>query len=804
VRETGYGRVRDLASGNPATVASPVNPLIGRADEMTIVRSALSGGEIRLLTLAGPAGIGKTRLALEVSGEMASAFPGGVWFVDLSNVWDVDSIPQAIVDALGLRGSSSLSALDQLHQYLGERNILFILDNFEQLEAGARVLSALLESHTKLRLLVTSRQPLHLKWEHTLTLEPLHVPRGRELRSLDSMATAPAVELFVQSARAGRLDFELTPDNARDVVAICAYLEGVPLAIELAAGWTTVLPPATISTYLRSQPSFLHTRARDVPPRQQSLDAALDWSYELLDPREQALARRLSVFFGGFTLDAAAAVAGDTVPDPLDGLADLVDRSLLQVQKDDDAAPERRFYLLETVRTFALARLEAHGEREDAQRRHALYYVSVARKEQKGIRQVGSLIAPAQLPVPDGESWDLDTLFAGLDREYANLRGALSWAQDAGEAKMELAIATALTMYWLRRPVLPERHRWLEEVIRRYPELPHVLRAHALNGVGLLFRRLGEFEHAQTLLQEALGLARDGDDARLLHAVLINLATALLGVSEAQLDAATALGREALAVAEASADDWGAAVACFYLAFGDLYERRGHYAEGYLREAFSTFDRLGDLRSSAATCLLLAAAAKLQNMDDRAISSLAEGARVARELHDPLLVASCADMAAWVIRLEDPLRAAALLGAADAIRETSFPRMPYERLLQTQVLNELKANVQQRALDSARQQGRELSVDQILDLVEAEDTIAPVPELEGVSPADLALSNREIEVIRLMSEGLSNKQIADAIFVSEGTAKLDIRSIYRKLGAHNRTQAIRIAATWGLLSEAPG
>jgi non-specific serine/threonine protein kinase len=803
VRESGAGRIRHLPDGHAIGLPSPTNALIDRADEMETVRDALLGDEIRLITLAGTAGIGKTRLAVEIARELASCFPDAVWFIDLSNVSDLNSIPSAILDVFGMRGVPAFSALDRLHEYLGERHLLLILDNFEHIGAGAGVLSDLLASHANLRILVTSRHPLRLKWENTLTLHPLHVPDRGELQSLEGVSAASAVQLFVQSAQAVRLDFHLTPENVGDVVAICTYLEGIPLAIELAAGWTTLLPPSTIRKYLSSDPSFLHSRTRDVPARQQSLVAALDWSYDLLDSQEQALLRRLSVFVGGFTLDAAMAVAPDVVPDLLDGLASLVDRSLLQLQPEDDAALERHFYLLETIRTYALIRLEEHGEREEAQRSHALYYVSLAEREQAKVRHAGYFIASTTLPLPEDSTSQPESTFSCLDREYANLRAAFSWTEGAGEPEMELNLAIALSTYWWTRALLEEGTCWLEDALRRNPDAPPAQRTRALSGAGMLLRQQGKFEQAQSLLEEALSLARTVGDSFLLGGTLLNLATVRVGVDESQLDAAVALVQEALTVAQESGDVWGVALARVYLAFGELFRLEGGSAEGHLTEALSSLEELGDSRSAAVVWLLLAVAASLQGDATRAVSALAEGVGSASTLDDPNVIASCADTAAWLIRGDAPLRAAILVGASDAIRETGFARTPYERHLHMQVKDDLELRLREPELESARKQGRELTLEHVLELLEDEDALAPVPDLDGMSEADLQLSDREVEILRLMSEGMSNKQIADTIFVSEGTAKLDIRSIYRKLGAHNRAQAIGIAAERGLIRESP-
>jgi predicted ATPase len=319
-RESEAEPIKNAPPGQVRGLPPFAKNLLGRVNELSLVRNALLRDEIRLLTIGRPAGIGKSRLAVEVAKDLASEFPDGVWFVELSGISDPDSVPSAIAEGLGMRRVPFLSALDRLQHYLQDRRLLLILDNFEHVGAFARMLSDLLASHPGLRILVTSGSPLRLKWEHTLILEPLQTPRSGERQSLDDIAAASAIQLFVQGAQAVRLDFTLTSENVDDVVAICAYLQGVPLAIELAASWIAILPPAAIRGYLRREPSFLQGRMRDIPARQQSLAAELDWSYDLLDQRERALLRRLSVFVGEFTIEAAMAVSGDSDPDVLDAL----------------------------------------------------------------------------------------------------------------------------------------------------------------------------------------------------------------------------------------------------------------------------------------------------------------------------------------------------------------------------------------------------------------------------------------------------------------------------------------------------
>jgi non-specific serine/threonine protein kinase len=782
---------------------SPRGDLIDRDAEMAAVQHALLGNEIRLLTVAGPAGMGKTRLAAEAARALSPSFPDGVWFVDLSTVSDLASIPSAIADALGADGTAPPSAIDRLHRFMEGRRILLILDNFEQVSAGANVVSELLASHPELRVLVTSRQPLRLRWENVLLLPPLDMPDQREGRSMDEAESASAVRLFVRSAQAVRMDFALTPQNVDDVVAICAYLEGIPLAIEIAADWTNLLPPSAILNYLRSEPSFLHSRTRDVPARQQSLIGTINVSYELLDQPEQALLRGLSVFVGGFTLEAATAVAGDTVPVMLDGLASLIDRSLLQLQPEEGAAPESRFTMLETVRTYALARLHEHEEHEDAQRRHAGYYASLAGSLHARVRQAGYFVAPTTPSSSDTRAGESERVFLLLDFEYPNIQAALRWMASTGEAEMELDLANALSTYWWMRGLLTTGVRWLEDALGRSPAAPASHRASALSNVGMLLRQQGELVRARAVLEEALSLARGVGDQWLVGSTLINLASALDGEDESQLKVGAALVQEALGMWEERGDDWGVAVARVYLAIGDLFRQRGLFAEGRLNEALLVFQRLRDDRSSAVAWLLLAVAARLQGDYSRVVSSLREGVALCRDLDKPGMLALCADLASWLLRGDDPLRAAVLVGASEAIRDTEVALSAYERHLRAEVMSDLRTRVREQALALALKQGHALSSEQVLELLEDDDGVVAVPNLESDPDEDTELTEREMEILRLMSEGLSNKQIADTIFVSEGTAKLGIRSIYRKLRAHNRAQAIGIADERSLIRDPP-
>jgi predicted ATPase len=403
-------------------------PFVGREREIAAVRRRLLEPDVRLLTLTGVGGTGKTRLAIRVASELQDVFADGVYFVNLAPICDASLVVPAIAQTLSVREPGSPFALEALTSYLRDRHLLLLLDNFEQVTAAAPLIAELLATTRQLKVIVTSREVLHLAGEYEFPVPPLELPDLKQLPALHAISQYEAVALFIQRAQAVKPDFLVTNANAPAVAEICIRLDGLPLAIELAAARSKVLPPHALLERLNSRLKVLTGGARDLPPRQQTLRGAIDWSYDLLDQSERAFFRQLSVFVGGCTLEAVEAVCaidGDPAFDVLNGMQSLLDKSL--VRQLDDPAGEPRFAMLDTVREYAFERLQASSEFEELRRRHAMYYVRHAE---------------ASKPATDGA--DLAAWLHYLEPELANLRAALDWM--LGRSETELALRLFATL----------------------------------------------------------------------------------------------------------------------------------------------------------------------------------------------------------------------------------------------------------------------------------------------------------------------------------------------------------------------
>jgi predicted ATPase/class 3 adenylate cyclase len=497
--------------------------LHGRDAEVRDVVAALRRPEVRLLTLTGAPGIGKSRIGLQAAAELLESFEDGVFAINVTTTDTTVILLEAIGQALSVRDTVG-PPLERLQRALRSRQLLLVLDNFERLIAAADAVVALLAAAPGLKILITSRAALRVSAEHELPVAPLPVPPLDPLPAFATLAANPAVDLFVTRTRSVRPDFNLTAQNAPVVAAICARLDGLPLAIELAAARGKLFPPPAMLARLERRLGLLTDGARDRPPHQRTLRGAIDWSYELLDPDDRRLFARLGVFACGCTIEAAEAVctvAGrwetgvegwEAKPDEtaaladaptpnsqlltpiLDGLTSLVDKSLLQQIDQPDGEP--RFVMLETLREFALERLDAFGEAEDMRRRHATYFVELAESAEEPARGASQRAA-------------VDRLRA----EHDNLRAALQWALDHGAAELAIRLSGALGWFWDTRSYLSEGRRWLSAALAAGADVAPTYRAKALTSAGILAGHT-DFEHARQLFDEGLALYRASGDRR--------------------------------------------------------------------------------------------------------------------------------------------------------------------------------------------------------------------------------------------------------------------------------------------------
>jgi predicted ATPase/DNA-binding CsgD family transcriptional regulator/transcriptional regulator with XRE-family HTH domain len=451
-----------------ASFPDPTTPLLGRAHDLAILHARLLRPDVRLLTLTGAPGVGKTRLAIQLAADLTHAFPDGVWFVTLASISDMDLVLPSIATTLGLREDGAQPLKDILIHSLRDKQLLLVLDNFEQVAAAASTIASLLERIPLVKIIVTSRVILRLVGEHEFPVMPLGLPDLQQGESVEQLAAAPAVQLFVQRAQAVQPEFALTAQNAHVVAELCIHLDGLPLAIELAAARIKHLPPEALLSWLEARFELLVDGRVNAPERHQALHQAIAWSYRLLRPAEQQLLRCVGLFVAGGRLEAIAAVTAHTgvaeheAPhtsagaDPqrpanitlFNTLTTLVDHSLLQQTADADGTP--RFRMLESIRAFALEQLEVEGEPAALQERHAAYYLTVAED------------AAAQLQGPAQQAW-----YDRLEADHDNFRAALTWSQTAQEVECSLRLALALHEFWKVRGYLREGRMWLADACAR-------------------------------------------------------------------------------------------------------------------------------------------------------------------------------------------------------------------------------------------------------------------------------------------------------------------------------------------------
>ena len=510
-----------------------VNTFVGRTREIAEITRRLADPAVRLLTLTGPGGTGKTRLAMRVAENLVDDYADGVWFVALAAISHPELVASTIAETFGLREAPDQSLRESLRNYLRSKRLLLVLDNVEHLLAAAPLVADLLATCPSLQILATSRAPLRIAAEHEMRVDPLALPVPDRSGSLDDALASEAVRLFVDRATAARGDFALNERNAATIVAICRKLDGLPLAIELAAARMRLLPPESILARLDSRLSLLTSGDRDRPERQQTLRSAIAWSHEMLDAGEQVLFRRLAVFAGGWTLQAAETVGSAVAPDvsAIDCLASLVDNSLVQPCEPGQDPGEPRFTMLQTIQEYAREQLEGSGEAEPIKDSHADVFLRLAAD------------AEPHLAGAEAAAW-LDR----LDADHDNLRTALAWLRGRGDTKRSIDLATALWRFWLLRGHVSEGRGLLEKTLAIAGPVEVTTRyAAALDGAGVLAETQGDYDGAEALHRQALALSRNLDDRAGIARALDNLG--VVAFERGEGDLADSLLTESLALA---------------------------------------------------------------------------------------------------------------------------------------------------------------------------------------------------------------------------------------------------------------
>ena len=604
----------------PTNIPVPRTGFVGREKEAAVVKDLLLRQDVRLITITGPGGIGKTRLAVEVASGLAETFPGGIHFVPLSPLSDPGLIISVIVQTLGIRKVGGQSALEILKKNLHDSlraPMLFVLDNFEHLVQAAPTVAELLSVGPNLKILVTSRAALHVYGEHEFPVPTLAVPDSRSMPAVEALSQYPAVALFVQRAVAANPDFALNLQNAPAVTEICARLDGLPLAIELAAARVKVLSPSSMRTRLASRLQFLTGGARDLPQRQQTLRAAIDWSYDLLNAAEQRLFRRLSVFVGGCTLEGVEAVCNTKIDldlDLLEGMASLVDKSLLQ--QVEQANGESRFVMLETIREYAREKLEASLEEAPTKRAHAAYYLVLAEED-----------------ATEESSAERAVWLERFALEHDNFRAALEWLTETGDAEWGLRLGAALFRFWETREYLAEGRDRLGKLLKIVgAAAPTKARVRALFAAGVLAGEQGDYFSADTLIRESLDIARQLRDKQGV-AVSLN-ALAVFARDRGDVAIAHSLFEESLVLWRELGDQKAVARSLSNLA--NVVEMQSDYsrARSLYTECLSIFQGLGD-RTGVAWSLNYQGDVARDQGDSAAARTLYEqGLAIFRELGD--------------------------------------------------------------------------------------------------------------------------------------------------------------------------
>jgi len=763
------GAERDRDRGvDPFELPTQITRFVGRQEELAQLRPLLRGS--RLLTLTGVGGIGKTRLALELAAAVQDEYPDGVRLVQAAALASAALLPQQIATAIGAREPASGGFVDHLANLLRERQALIVLDNCEHVVDGAaELVETLLRAAPGLTVLATSRERLGVPGETAWRVPALSFPAPARVPPLAELGTYEALRLFIERAAEARPGFSVT--TATEAAALCSvasHLDGIPLALELAAVQVRVLTVEELAERLDDRFRLLARTRPSGAVRHHTLRASMDWSYDLLSDTERRLFRQLSVFAGGWTVAAAEAIGDGEVFEPL---AHLVEKSLVQTQHLSGVT---RYFFLDTVRQYAAERLAETDEGDVVRARHADYFAEMAEQARHALERSGQ------------RHW-----MERLDLEHNNMRAAAAWLHEHGDAAdLALRLASGLVQYWSRRGYLGEGIAWLQAALH-HDGPPSLARAWALRGLGglLLTRDASSQAAGVAALREAASLfAVLGDSAGQARA-LINLAMALAIAGE--LVQAASLFRESRAVARQAGDRWAEAyglrcLGCTARLLGDL-----ELAKECFSKALRLFDSLGEQIGRAQTLTVMAGVEEDAGRVDGAIDVLCEALRTFAQLDDSWgIMLVFWHLSSARARNKAFLSAARLIGATQALQERMGAEPPRFALAgQDNGARAIRARLGPVAFDSAVAEGRGLALsDAIHEALNPALAAAAVRETSGPKPK---LTAREWEIARLIGDGLTNRQMAERLVISERTADAHVQNILAKLGCARRTEVWR-------------
>ena len=830
-------------------------PLIGREREVAVVQQLLLREDVHLLTLTGPGGSGKTRLGLHVAAELSDHFTDGIFFVNLAPLSDAELVVPTIAQVLGVKESPTQSMVEQLQAFLQEKLLLLVLDNFEQVVSAAPQLSDLLARCSHLKLLITSRTVLHLAAEHEFAVPPLSLPDLNHLPDLVTLSQYEAVALFIARAQALKHDFQVSNASAPAVAEICTRLDGLPLAIELAAARIKLLPPPALLARLGQRLAVLTGGVHDAPARHQTLRKTIDWSYQLLDADEERLFRRLSVFAGGCTFEAIETVyaALDTqtlTVSVLDGVASLIDKSLLpQIEQE---ATEPRVVMLETIREYGQEALEASGEAQITQQAHAAYYLALAEAAEQTWNG------------PQQAIW-----FARLEQEHDNLRTAMNWLLEQREAEMALRLGTALWWFWYAQAHLHEGWNVLERALESSEGMAVPLRARALWAAGSLAASLGHVERGEVLCQESLALFRETGDTpgmgnatfhlahiafarwdlavarKLFEESLVFLreadnktltawalgALALVVLYQGEYAGVHPLAEQARAICQETGDTTGVTMSLMTLARAAFWQGDLVRAQTLAEEGLARASETGSTSAEALALALHGEIALAQGETTTARLRIEHSNTLWQQVGNQGMQASTRALLAKVLAVESDLTAARtmyeenllrglaivdiaptveglavvvaqqgettwatrLLAAASALRDSLGVPLPSVcRADYERSLAAARAQLGEQAFAAAWAEGQSMTWEQAL-AARGPVKIPPTPPEKSPFIAPSGLTGREVEVLRLLARGLTDAQIAEQLVISPRTVNTHLKAIYGKIQVSSRSAATRYA-----------